>query len=125
VTDYLSHLLTGVLQFMPLGRADGEGRIPIRVDPIDIAEIREKIDQAMKEADSYGDDPCSSVDAHSSVCEDMMDRYSWPCLEIVRQRRKNLDSPHLLRDCARNPGKADGLRSLEGVVRGSCVMDVG
>jgi hypothetical protein len=110
---------------VPLGGADGEGRIPIRVYPDGGNDVRGKIDWAVEEARGCDGGLCSGADAHGEACGEMMGRHSWPCIGVVRQRRKNLESPHLLRDCVRNPEKADGLRTLEGVPREDCILDTG
>jgi len=43
--------------------------------------------------------------------------------EAGRQRKKRLDVLYLLKDCARDPLKANGLRTLEGLAQESCIMD--
>ena len=58
---------------------------------------------------------------------DIMGMFSLPCdmdqAEAGRQRKKKLDILYLLKDCARDPPKANGLRTLEGLAQESCIMD--
>ncbi len=57
----------------------------------------------------------------------MMDMWEVPCIKdqikAARQRKRKLDVLYLLRDCARNPLKANGLRTLEGMAQESCIFN--
>lgn len=51
-----------------------------------------------------------------------------PCIKVqaeeVEQRLKKLRSLSRLKDCARNPTKANGLHSLKGMAQGTCIYEI-
>ncbi|KAH6705791.1 hypothetical protein EV126DRAFT_412840 [Verticillium dahliae] len=73
------------------------------------------------------DEVCLDDDDHSNQCLVGMDEWSQPCIraaaEEAGQRRTRLLFPSLLRDCARDPKRANGLHTLEGWTQQSCIYD--
>ncbi|KAF2678881.1 hypothetical protein K458DRAFT_315873 [Lentithecium fluviatile CBS 122367] len=116
------------VNFQFLGAPDRAGRFPIHIYPIIIDEVRNEADRTIALEPKHPDinDFCDGY-WHSRECEVAMDVFSLPCIndqvKAARQRMKKLDVLYLLRDCARNPLNANGLRTLEGVAQESCIFD--
>ena len=58
----------------------------------------------------------------------MMMDLSMPCIraqiEAARKHKRKLDTLYLLKDCARNPRGAKGLRTVEGMAQKSCIFEM-
>ena len=109
-------------QFQFLGTSDRSGRFPIHIYPIDIVKIREESDHtiALEPNNPELEDFCYR-DSHSRECLNIMDMFPLPCImdqaKAARRRKKRLDVLYLLRECARDPLYANGLRTLEGLAK--------
>ena len=72
-------------------------------------------------------DVCHKVLGHSQQYQTLMDALGKKCvrdqIDDARQRRKKLASLYLLRDCARNPWNANGMRTLMGMAQDTCIYD--
>lgn len=115
-------------QFQFLGASDQSGRFPIHIYPIDIVKICEESDKTIALEPKHPEiEDCCYGDWHSDVCHNIMDMFAMPCIldqaEAARRRKKRLDVLYLLRECARNPLYANGLRTLEGLAQESCIFD--
>lgn len=66
-------------------------------------------------------------DDHSQECHGRME-CGEPCIlvaaEAAKGRLKRLEFLPLLTGCARNPAKANGLHTLEGMAVASCIYDI-
>ncbi|XP_014561834.1 hypothetical protein COCVIDRAFT_11609 [Bipolaris victoriae FI3] len=117
------------VEFWLLGDPEGAGPIPVHIYPVNVEEIRKRTDRIIAlEPDHNFDDHCDDQGGHSEDCENMMDALNKPCIKdqirMAKQRMKKLDSLYLLKDCARKPQKAIGLRTLEGMVQESCIYNI-
>jgi len=74
------------------------------------------------------DDACLGDDYHSSKCRNGMVDWSQPCLrdeaEKAKLRRDRLRFLPRLKECARDPSRANGQHTLEGLAQESCIYDV-
>ncbi len=83
-----------------------------------------KVCEEMIKACPYEDDvyDCGGGGWHSNLCGSRMNRGT-RCLRVeveeTEKRLKNLGAPSLLKDCARDLAKANGLHTLEGWVQDS------
>ncbi|KAH8799382.1 hypothetical protein F5884DRAFT_686772 [Xylogone sp. PMI_703] len=119
------------VKFRFIGVVERDGRFPIfNVTSVNLDEALEEADRTISLQPSridveYGD-VCSD-EIHSSECQQMID-LGMPCInkqvEAARQRKRKLGMHYLLRDCARDPWSANGLRTLEGMAQRSCISDV-
>lgn len=100
--------------------------------PVNIDQVREEADRTIAlEPDhvhaEFGD-VCLDGYWHSPKCQNTMEFLGEPCVEVqieaARQRKRKLVMLHLLRDYARDPWNANGLRTLEGMAQKSCIFDV-
>jgi hypothetical protein len=100
--------------------------------PINIDQVREEADRTIAlepdDVDAEFDEVCSDENWHSTKCQNMMDVLPLPCIKVqieaARQRKRKLAMLHLLKDCARDPWNANGLRTLEGMAKESCIFDI-
>lgn len=113
-------------QFQFLGLVEQDGRFPVVLHPVDVVAVRKQAELTIaKEPDSiareYGDVRFNG--SHTEEC--MQDCWSTPCIlkqvSAARQRVRKLAMLHLLGDCARDPSRANRLRTLEGMPQGTCV----
>lgn len=110
-----------------------DGRFQVfNMKPVDIHKARKKADDtiALEPSDievEFGEE-CLDEIWHSSRCQHMMMDLSMPCIkmqiEAARKHIRKLDTLYLLKDCARNPRSANGLRTLEGMAQESCIFDM-
>jgi hypothetical protein len=99
--------------------------------PVDINQVREEADRIialrLNDFDAELGERCLDGYYHSTRCQNRMDFLSEPCIEVqidaAQQRKKRLTLVHLLRDCARDPRRANGLNTLEGIAQESCILD--
>jgi hypothetical protein len=65
---------------------------------------------------------------HSDQCLIGMEHWSQPCIRVdakkAEQRRNKLLFLSLLKDCARDPAKVNGLHTLEGLAQETCIYDI-
>jgi len=99
--------------------------------PVNIDQVREEADRviALEPDDVEFNDICTGEEGwHSQMCENMMDHLSVPCInvqvEAARQRMRKLAMLSLLRDCARHPFNANGLKTFDGMAQQSCIFNV-
>ncbi|KAJ5059439.1 hypothetical protein J3E74DRAFT_347604 [Bipolaris maydis] len=116
------------VEFRLLGDPDRTGPIPIHIYPVNVEEIRKKMEQTIAlEPDYDFGDHCNEQGWHSRDCESMMDTSDDLCLndriQMARQRMEKFDILYLLKDCARNPWKANGLQTLDGMAQESCIYN--
>lgn len=98
--------------------------------PVDVEKVREEADNILasvpNEVDFDYGDGCQGF-VHSSKCQKSTDLFL-PCImdmaeEALQQKRK-LDTRYLLKDCAQEPQRANGLRTLEGMAQESCIYEL-
>jgi hypothetical protein len=98
------------------------------VEPSNVSEECEKI-IARYPTGPYLDinDACLDDYHHSGQCIVGMEEWSQPCIRVdaekAEQRRNRLLFLSHLKDCARDPARANGLRTLEGLAQESCIYD--
>ncbi|CRK14550.1 hypothetical protein BN1723_010382 [Verticillium longisporum] len=125
--------IDGVLEvnFAFAGIVEPDKRYPICMDPVEPNNVSAECERiiAKHPTDPYFDidDVCLDDDHHSDQCLVGMDEWSQPCIraaaEEAEQRRTRLLFPSLLRDCARDPKRANGLHTLEGVqIESHCLV---
>lgn len=82
----------------------------------------------MADIDAEFGEVCLNEIRHSTKCQDMMDLLPVSCIrvqiEVARQRKRKLAMLQILRDCARDPWNANGLRTLEGMAQDSFIFDI-
>jgi hypothetical protein len=65
--------------------------------------------------------------SHNTKCPASFD-LNYPCIldmaEEARLRKRRLDMLFLLMDCARDPRKANGLKTLEGMAQERCIYEL-
>lgn len=99
------------------------------VEPDNVSEQCEKI-IAIHPTGPYLDinDACLDDYSHSRQCLIGMEEWSQQCIRVnaekAEQRRKGLLFLSHLKDCARDPTRANGLRTLEGLAQESCIYDI-
>ncbi|KAH7230084.1 uncharacterized protein BKA55DRAFT_207475 [Fusarium redolens] len=80
--------------------------------------------------DPYFDlnDTCLNDSQHSEQCLIGMQEWSQPYIKVeaeeAEQRRKRLLFLSHLKECARDPARANGLYTLEGLAQESCIYDI-
>ncbi|KAJ4243332.1 hypothetical protein NW762_014818 [Fusarium torreyae] len=126
--------ITEVLEvkFQFAGVVESGGRYPIYMDHLNLKDISEECEKAIARHPTgpYFDinDACLGGAEHSDQCIIGMQEWSQPCIRIeaeeAEQRRKRLLFLSHLKDCARDPTKANGLHSLKGLAQESCIYDI-
>jgi hypothetical protein len=119
-------------QFQFAGVVESGGRYPIYMDPVSLKDIFEECEKtiARHPTGPYSniDDACLGGSEHSDQCMIGMQEWSQPCIRIeaeeAEQRRKRLLFLSHLKDCARDPTKANELHSLKGLAQESCIYDI-
>lgn len=110
-----------------------DGRFPIITKPLDIDKVREEAERTIALHPSVVEiemgDACSPDGSwHGKTYWDEMEILSMPCILVrikaARQRKRKHAMLHQLRDCARDPYKANGLHTLEGMAQGTCNLDI-
>jgi hypothetical protein len=128
VNNMFCKLLTYMTQFQVLDDPDKSGRFPIDVYQIDIDKIRENAEKsiAQEPKSSYHEYSCG-IGWHTSDCAADRDMLGGSCAvedaEEARQQKKKLNKLYLLKDCTRDPQKANWLRTLDGLAQESCIYD--
>jgi hypothetical protein len=98
--------------------------------PVDINQVREEADRIISLGPDEGDfeygEECFGG-SHSAKCQNMYFG-TWTCITEKAQEashhKKKLTLLHLLRDCARNPSSANGLKTLYGMAQKSSILDL-
>ncbi|KPA40519.1 hypothetical protein FLAG1_06600 [Fusarium langsethiae] len=126
--------ITEVLEvnFQFAGAADADGRYPIYMEPLNLEDISENCMKAIARHPTSpgfdGNDACQGGSHHSDQCIAGMEDDFQPCIRIkaeeAEQRRKKFLFVSHLKECARDPQKANGLHSLEGRAQESCIYDI-
>ncbi|KAF5670072.1 hypothetical protein FHETE_4755 [Fusarium heterosporum] len=121
-----------VLEVEFAGIVESDGRYPIHINPLNLKDI---YDECEKIIARYPTGPYLDIDAtclggseHSDQCIIGMQEWSQNCIGIEAEKAKQrlkrlLFLPHL-KDCARDPTKANGLHSLRGLAQESCIYDI-
>jgi hypothetical protein len=114
-----------------MGLKDRRGRFPIfGLTPVNEEKVREEADDIIASVPTdaeieYGNG-CMGL-SHSTKCPASFGIES-PCIldmaEEARLRKRRLDMLFILKDCARNPQKANGLRTLEGMAQETCIYEL-
>lgn len=114
-----------------MGQKDRSGRFPIfALTPVNEEKVREKADDIIASVPTdveieYGDG-CMGF-SHSTKCPASFGLDS-PCIldmaEEARLHKRRLDMLFILKECARNPRKSNGLRTLEGMAQESCIYEL-
>lgn len=114
-----------------MGTEDLNGRFEIfDMMPVNEEIVREEADRTIvsvpNEVDREYDNGCMGF-SHSTKCPASFNDDS-PCIldmaEAAHLRKRKLDMLFLLKNCARDPRKPNGLRTLEGMAQESCVYDL-
>jgi hypothetical protein len=110
---------------------DRSGRFPIfGLTSVDEEKLREEADHIIASVPTdveieYGNG-CMGF-SHSTKCPASFEHDS-PCIldmaEEARMRKRRVDMLFLLKDCARDPRKANGLRTLDGMAQQSCIYEL-
>ena len=73
------------------------------------------------------DDICLDDYHHSIQCLIGMEEWDQPCIRVdaekAEQHRNRLLFLSLLKNCARDPARANGLHTLDGLAQESCIYD--
>jgi hypothetical protein len=102
------------------------------MDPVKLDSVVEECEKIIERHPTgpyidINDDVCLHDYHHSNECLIAMEHYSEPCIRVeaekAEQRRKRLLFLSLLKDCAREPAKANGLHTLEGLAQETCIYD--
>lgn len=120
------------MQFHFAGVVEPDGRYPIRMDPVKLESVLEECEKtiARHPVGPYVDvdEVCLDEYHHSEECLNRMEVWSQPCImedaEKAGQRRNRLLFLSLLKDCARDPARASGLYTLDGLAQESCIYNV-
>jgi hypothetical protein len=105
------------------------------MNPIDLENVLEECEKAIarhpigKTDRSFDfNDACSDKYGHSEICQLRMEEWHQPCskdeAEKAEQRRKRLLFLPLLKECARNLVRANGLYIFEGLAQESYIYDI-
>lgn len=103
-----------------------DGRYSIHMEHVNLEEILEECKKAIAryptEPSFESDHRCEGKDQHSVECLVGMEDLLQPCIKVeaekAEQRLKQLLFLSRLKDCARNPTKANALDTLKGIARG-------
>ncbi|KAK0718633.1 hypothetical protein B0T26DRAFT_741504 [Lasiosphaeria miniovina] len=99
------------------GIAESNGSYPIWMDPV-------KPDHVLKECEKI---IARNPTGDTSDCFIGIEEWSQPCIlvevEKAEQRRKQLLFLSHLKDCARDPARANGLHTLEGLAQDTCIYE--
>lgn len=120
------------MQFHFAGVVESDGRYPIRMEPVKLESVLEECEETIARRpvgpDIDFDEVCSDGYYHTDECLNRMHYWSQPCImvgvEKAEQRRNRLLFLSLLKDCARDPARANGLYTLEGLAQESCIYNV-
>ncbi|XEV01629.1 hypothetical protein FSHL1_006916 [Fusarium sambucinum] len=117
------------------GVVEANGRYPIYMEPVNVGEILEECKTTIARHPTgpyfYSNEAC--IDGiygieHSDECIIGMQEFSQPCIrsaaDEAEKRLRKLRFLSHLKDCARNPKKADGLNTLEGMAQESCIYHI-
>ncbi|CAG9951096.1 unnamed protein product [Clonostachys rosea f. rosea IK726] len=126
--------ITEVLEvnFHFAGVVESDGRYPIQMESVKLDKILEECKKLIAKYPTGEyvdiDDVCLDDDFHSEKCRMGMWAWSQPCIRVdaekANHRRNRLLFLCLLKDCARDPARANGLRTLEGLAQESCIYDI-
>ena len=119
------------LQFQFLGTEEDNGSFEIfSLTPVNTKRIREEADQIIasipdEDDIQYGNECMGYM--HSTKCPKLSESY-FPCImeqeEEARLRLRRLDTLFLLTKCARDPQKANGRETLDGMAQESCIYNI-
>jgi hypothetical protein len=106
------------------------------MSPIDLKNVLEECEKAIARhptGQTYpsfdSNDACSDDYGHSEICMlGMEEGWHQHCIKYeakkAEQRRNRLRFLHLLKECARNPARANRLYTFEGLAQESCIYDI-
>jgi hypothetical protein len=115
-----------------VGTEDLNGRFEIfDMVPVNEEIVREEADRTIASVPNefdreYDDNGCMGF-SHSTKCRASFDDESSCILDMAEAahlRKRKLDMLFLLKNCVRDPRKANGLRTLEGMAQESCIYDL-
>ncbi|KAH7019520.1 hypothetical protein EDB80DRAFT_204101 [Ilyonectria destructans] len=125
--------ITEVLEvnFQFAGVVEPDGRYPIQMDPVKPDHVREECEEIIARHPTGPDldinNACLDGDNHSDRCLIGMEEWFQPCIRVdaekATQRHQRLLFLSHLKDCARDPARANGLHTLEGLAQESCIYD--
>ncbi|CAH0022253.1 unnamed protein product [Clonostachys rhizophaga] len=126
--------ITEVLEvkFQFSGVVESDERYPIQMESVETEKVLEECEKIITRhpTGEYVEfsDACLDNYVHSEECLIGMRALSSPCIKVdaekAEQRRKRLILLSRLKDCARDPARANGLRTLEGLAQECCIYDI-
>ncbi|KAK5652267.1 hypothetical protein OQA88_10615 [Cercophora sp. LCS_1] len=112
------------------GRVGPNDRFFGLIEPVDLEKTKEECHEAIKNCPVPGDwngwDECGGAgEYHTDECQMVMDHAQSECLAVAaekaRERLKRMRLLYLLKQCARDPDSANGLKTLLGMAQESCI----
>ena len=122
------------MQFHFAGFVEPDGSYPIHMEPVDPDEVAAECKRIIAEnlpylpgPDSDFDDICDDFH-HGEHCLKSIEFLSEPCRwEVVQEAERRLGNLRRLKsltDCARDPTRANGLSTLQGMAPKSFIYDM-
>lgn len=117
--------LTIVFKFRFLGRKDESDRCRVHIYRLNIDELRKvaeatiSLSQDRGLCETYVCDKVWHSDAYEAYMEYNREPGIMQQIDAAQQRRNNLDNYYLMRDCAREPQRADRYDTLKGMAQES------
>lgn len=118
------------MQFQFAGVVESDRHYPIQVESVQTEKVLEECEKIIARHPTgpyFEIDKGCDGDYHSEKCRIGL---SWdqPCIRVdaeeAKHRRKGLILLSCLKDCARDPARADGLCTLKGLVQESSIYDM-
>jgi len=112
------------------GRVSPNDRFFGLIEPVDLEKTKEKCHQAIKKcpvAEEWnGWDECDGAgEYHTDECQTAMEHVWSECLTVAaekaEERLERMHLRYLLKQCARDPDSANGLKTLRGMAQESCI----
>ncbi|KAK3382139.1 hypothetical protein B0T24DRAFT_516770 [Lasiosphaeria ovina] len=112
------------------GRVGPNDRFFGLIEPVDLEKTKEKCHQAIENCPVAGEwndwDECDPArKPHADECQTAMDYSGSECLTVAaekaKERLKRMHLRYLLKQCARDPNSANGLKTLLGMAQESCI----
>lgn len=119
-------------QFQFSGVMEQDGRYIIHMEPVNLERVAEECDRAISSqlaaaASEDFDNMCSDEKYHTNQCRIGMEEFGLLCIKVEAERaelrRNRLHFLSQLKDCAQEPTKANGLKTLEGWAQESCIYN--
>ncbi|KAK0753009.1 hypothetical protein B0T18DRAFT_395806 [Schizothecium vesticola] len=111
------------------GRVGPNDRFFGLIEPVDLEKTKEECYQAIKNYPVIGDwngwNDCNDGGHHTEECEMAMEHAGSECLKVAaekaEERLTQMQLRYLLKQCARDPDSANGLKTLRGMAQESCI----